>query len=81
MVDDRLVRINFKPIRENSALLIRLDLKSSSRTRSIEFEMDAGEAVAVMRELQQFQTQFDWQPPKPLGPKGKPRLRVVDSSD
>jgi hypothetical protein len=78
---DRLTRVHFKPIRENSALLIRLDLKSSSRMRSVEFEIEPGAAMAVMRELQQFQAKFDWQSAKPLAPKGKPRLRVVDPSD
>jgi hypothetical protein len=78
---DILARINFKPIRENSALLIRLDLKSSFRTRSVEFQIDSGKAMALLRELQQFQTKFAWQPAKPLGPKGRPRLRVVDPSD
>jgi hypothetical protein len=49
--------------------------------RSVEFEIEPGAAMAVMRELQQFQAKFDWQSAKPLAPKGKPRLRVVDPPD
>ena len=81
MADFQLSKLRLGPIRENSALLIHLDLKSSFQKKSIEFEIGSDAAMSLMGALQEFQAKFDWQPPKPLKPKGKISLRIVSSSD
>lgn len=74
----RLSEIELKPTREKSALLFRLTFRPSGpRNGSIEFELEASDAMHLLSALQTVQRRTRWRVPQFFGQRGKPQLRVV----
>jgi hypothetical protein len=75
----KLSRIELKPTREKSALLFRLEFRSSApRPPTIEFELESAAAMNLLSALQSIQRQTGWRVPQFFAGRGlKPVLRLI----
>jgi hypothetical protein len=60
---------------------VSLEFRETERRSFVEFEMEPGHLMALMRGLQKLQAERKIPIPPNLRPKGKPALRVVTDAE